>query len=150
MLTTSRVKWAGLLFDIQQGVRQGGVLSTSHYKRYNNPLLLHLEDQYTVELRWLKFIRTVGASSTHPCVRVIPGLTIFKLVHVYFMSSWTTHFSPTTIIAKSMWHLSLINNTLRMLELKYKLHVLAYVPIESKYIDQLAHMRRLINAFAIE
>ena len=47
---TSRVKWAGLLsdtIDIQQGVRQGGVLSTSHYKRYNYPLLLHLEDQYT-------------------------------------------------------------------------------------------------------
>ena len=47
---TSRVKWAGLLsdtIDIQQGVRKGGVLSTSHYKRYNNPLLLHLEDQYT-------------------------------------------------------------------------------------------------------
>ena len=47
---TSRVEWAGLLSDtinIQQGVRQGGVLSTSHYKRYNNPLLLHLEDQNT-------------------------------------------------------------------------------------------------------
>ena len=47
---TSRVKWTGLLYDtidIQQGVRQGGVLSTSHYKRYNNPLLLHLEGQYT-------------------------------------------------------------------------------------------------------
>ena len=47
---TSRFKWAGLLsdtIDIQQGVRQGGVLSTSHYKRYNNPSLLHLEDQYT-------------------------------------------------------------------------------------------------------
>ena len=41
---TSRVKWAELFsdtIDIQQGVRQGGVLSTSHYKRYNNPLLLH-------------------------------------------------------------------------------------------------------------
>ena len=24
-----------------------GVLSTSHYKRYNNPLLLQLEDHYT-------------------------------------------------------------------------------------------------------
>ena len=47
---TSRVKWAGLLsdtIDIQQGVRQGGVLSTPHYKRYNNSLLLHIEDQYT-------------------------------------------------------------------------------------------------------
>ena len=47
---TSRVKWAGLLSDpiiIRQGVRQGGVLSTSNYKRYNNPLLLQLENRYT-------------------------------------------------------------------------------------------------------
>lgn len=47
---TSRVKWTGLLSDsinIQQEVRQGGVLSTSHYKRYNNPLLLQLEERYT-------------------------------------------------------------------------------------------------------
>ena len=28
-------------------VRQGEVLSTAHYKRYNNPLLLHLEDAYS-------------------------------------------------------------------------------------------------------
>ena len=44
------MKWAGLLSDpinIKQGVRQGGVLSTTHYKRYNNPLLLQLEDHYT-------------------------------------------------------------------------------------------------------
>ena len=27
--------------------RQGGVLSTGHYKRYNNPLLLHLEKNYS-------------------------------------------------------------------------------------------------------
>ena len=32
---------------IRQGVRQGGVLSTSHYKRYNNPHLIVLEDRYT-------------------------------------------------------------------------------------------------------
>ena len=47
---SSRVKWAGLLSDpinLRQGVRQGGVLSTSHYKRYNNPLLLQLEERYT-------------------------------------------------------------------------------------------------------
>ena len=47
---SSRVKWAGLLSDpinLRQGVRQGGVLSTSHYKRYNNPLLLQLEEKYT-------------------------------------------------------------------------------------------------------
>ena len=47
---SSRVKWAGLLSDpvnLRQGVRQGGVLSTAHYKRYNNPLLLQLENKYT-------------------------------------------------------------------------------------------------------
>ena len=47
---TSKIKWAGLLSDpinIQQGVRQGGVLSTSHYKRYNNPLLHQPEDRYS-------------------------------------------------------------------------------------------------------
>ena len=47
---SSRVKWAGLISDpinIRQGVRQGGVLSTSHYKRYNKPLLLQLEERYT-------------------------------------------------------------------------------------------------------
>ena len=47
---------------------------------------------YTVELRWLELVGTVGASSTHPCVRAIPSLTIFKLVHVYFMSSRTGRF----------------------------------------------------------
>ena len=31
---------------MQQYVRQGGVLSTSHYKRYNNLLLLSLEERY--------------------------------------------------------------------------------------------------------
>ena len=46
----------------------------------------------TVELRWLELVRTVGASSTHPCVQAIPSLTIFKLVHVYFMSSRTPRF----------------------------------------------------------
>ena len=47
---TSKVKWTGLVSDpinIRQGVRQGGVLSTSHYKRYKNPLLLHLEENYS-------------------------------------------------------------------------------------------------------
>ena len=46
----SRVRWAGLLSDpinLRQGVRQGGVLSTSHSKIYNNPLLLQLEERYT-------------------------------------------------------------------------------------------------------
>ena len=46
---TSRIKWAGELshpINIRQGVRQGGVLSTGHYKRYNNPLLIQLEDRY--------------------------------------------------------------------------------------------------------
>ena len=65
----------------------------------------------TVELRWLKLVGTVGVSSTHPCVRAIPSLTIFKLVHVYFMSSRTPRFlSPK--VAKRTWNLSLINNPL--------------------------------------
>ncbi|XP_033731546.1 uncharacterized protein LOC117321188 [Pecten maximus] len=44
---TSNVKWAGQIsepFKVRQGVRQGGVLSTSHYKRFNNPLLLDIEE----------------------------------------------------------------------------------------------------------
>ena len=48
--SSSRIKWAGQLSNhiyIGLGVRQGGVLSTSHYKRYNKPLLLHLEDAYS-------------------------------------------------------------------------------------------------------
>ena len=47
---TTCVKWKGFLstpFLIRQGVRQGGVLSATHYKRYNNLLLLQLEDKYT-------------------------------------------------------------------------------------------------------
>ena len=31
---------------ISQGVRQGGVPSTSHYKRYNNPLLIEEERRF--------------------------------------------------------------------------------------------------------
>ena len=49
----------------------------------------------TVELRWLELVGTVGASSTHPCVRAIPSLPIFKLVHVYFMPSRTPRFLST-------------------------------------------------------
>ena len=47
---TSVVKWEGTLSDpfvIKQGVRQGGVLSTAQYKRYNNPLLIQLENKFT-------------------------------------------------------------------------------------------------------
>ena len=47
---SSRIKWAGDLshpINLQQGVRHGSVLSTSHYKRYNNLLLLTLEERYT-------------------------------------------------------------------------------------------------------
>ena len=46
---SSRIKWAGELSDpinINQGVRQGGVFSTGHYKKYNNSLLLQLENKY--------------------------------------------------------------------------------------------------------
>ena len=40
---STKVKWAGELshpINIKQGVRQGGVLSTGHYKCYKHPLLL--------------------------------------------------------------------------------------------------------------
>ena len=56
---SSRVKWAGLMSDtinIKQGVRQGGVLSTSQYNRYSNPLLLQLEDRYSdVKIGFTKY-----------------------------------------------------------------------------------------------
>ena len=47
---TSIVKWEGIQYkpiEIKQGVRQGGVMSTEHYKRYNNPLLIELEEKFT-------------------------------------------------------------------------------------------------------
>ena len=56
---------------------------------------------HTVELRWLELVWTVGVSLTHPCVRAILSLTIFKLVHMYFMSSWTPRFFSTKV-AKRM------------------------------------------------
>ena len=42
---TSQIKWKGALsdkFNINQGVRQGGVLSTGEYKGFNNNLLFKL------------------------------------------------------------------------------------------------------------
>ena len=47
---STKIKWNGELsrkFPILQGVRQGGILSAGHYKRYNNPLLLQLESNFT-------------------------------------------------------------------------------------------------------
>ena len=55
----------------------------------------------TVEPRWLELVGTVGVSSTHPCVRAIPSLTIFKLVHVYFMSSRTSRFLSTKVVKRT-------------------------------------------------
>ena len=46
---TSVVSWKGSnsrSFPLNQGVRQDGVLSTEHYKRYNNPLLWQLENNF--------------------------------------------------------------------------------------------------------
>ena len=43
---TSAVKWQGVfspMFEIKQGVSQGGILSTLHYKLFNNELLNLLE-----------------------------------------------------------------------------------------------------------
>ena len=55
----------------------------------------------TVELRWLELAGTLRASSTHPCVGVIPSLTIFKLVHVYFMSSRTARFLSAKVAKRT-------------------------------------------------
>ena len=47
---TAEVKWdwfLSSLFAIKQGVCQGRILSASHYKRYNNPLLIDVEDRFT-------------------------------------------------------------------------------------------------------
>ena len=47
---SSHIKWTGELShlsNIRQGVRQGGVISTGHYKRYNNPFQLQLDDRFT-------------------------------------------------------------------------------------------------------
>ena len=72
---------------------------------------------YTVELWWLELVGTVGASSTHPCVRATPCLTIFKLVHVNFMSSRTPRFfRPKLQSACDTRHWSI---TLCTLELKW-------------------------------
>ena len=46
---SSRIKWAGELLytiNIKQCVRKDGVLSSGHYKRYDNPLL-QLEESYS-------------------------------------------------------------------------------------------------------
>ena len=47
---TAKVKLDGFLsspYTIRQGVKQGGILSASHYKRYNNSLLIEVEDKFT-------------------------------------------------------------------------------------------------------
>jgi hypothetical protein len=43
----SSIKWVGQTsqpFVVNQGVRQGGILSTDLYKLYINPLLIRLQD----------------------------------------------------------------------------------------------------------
>ena len=48
--TAPQGSWAGELSDpinTKQVARQGGVLSTWRYKRYNNPILLQLENMYS-------------------------------------------------------------------------------------------------------
>ena len=45
--TSTKVKWKQHVsdsFQIKQGVRQGGILSTEMYKRYNDTLLDQLEE----------------------------------------------------------------------------------------------------------
>ena len=77
---SSRVKWAGLISDpinIRQGVRQGGVLSTSHYKRYNNPLLLQLEERYTdVKIRSINVPHVTVADDLLVLARKYRGMQV--------------------------------------------------------------------------
>ena len=47
---SSQINWAGGIShagNITQGVWQGGCLSTGHYRRHDNQILLHLEQRYT-------------------------------------------------------------------------------------------------------
>ena len=48
--------------------------------------------EFTVKLRWLKLVGTICASSSHQWVRAIPGLTIFKGVHMCVMFTMDTMF----------------------------------------------------------
>ena len=69
---TTSVKWESHLsspFVIRQGVRQGGVLSMSHYKRYNNPLLIQIEVKYT---------RTITGSFRIPHITVADDLALLS------------------------------------------------------------------------
>ena len=69
---TTSVKWESHLsspFVIRQGVRQGGILSTSHYKRYNNPLLIQIEDKY---------IGAIIGSFRIPHITVADGLALLS------------------------------------------------------------------------
>ena len=46
---STKAKWDGFLssqFVISQGIRQGGILSASHNKRYNNSFLIDVEDSF--------------------------------------------------------------------------------------------------------
>ena len=48
--------------------------------------------EYTVKLQWLELVWPFGASSTHRWVRATYGVTIFEVVHVYFMFPINTMF----------------------------------------------------------
>ena len=70
-------------------------------RQSNQGLCNLLKSTCTVELRWLELVGTVCASSTNPCVRAIPSLTIFKLVHVYSMSSRTSRLLSTKVAKRT-------------------------------------------------
>ena len=70
----------------------------------------------TVELWWLKLVGTVGVSSTNRWVSGIPGLTIFKGVHMYFM------FTMDTMHATSVMY---VNLPLCTNSYNYKRHLFA-------------------------
>ena len=60
----------------------------------------------TVELRWLELVGTVGASSTHPCVRAIPSLTIFQVGScvLYVITDTTFFYRPKLQSTRDAYH----------------------------------------------
>ena len=67
------------------GVRQGGVLSTSHYKIYDNPLPIQLEDKYigmiigSIQIPHITIADGLALLSTRKmkcstCLRTLEGL----------------------------------------------------------------------------
>ena len=77
------------------------IILSSKTDKYRDGTWILIARNSTVELRWLELVGTVGASSTHPCVRAILSLTNLKFGScVLYVISDTTFFS--TKVAKRM------------------------------------------------